>query len=145
MNIFVSRKHQPKFALYYICQYTIMIQQLFAPFIMNCQRDFKMCPSMLIHVLIRVMIMNCLNRSQISSFENVRFKMYKHRLSLWITYGILRSIKYRDLMFRKVRSTANGTDLSSSLSVNRSSYRKKNVLKETIRVTNVNINMISLR
>ena len=101
MDIFQSQKHQPKFVLYYICKYIIMIQRSFAPFITNCQRDFKMCPSLLIYVLIRMMIMNCLNRlwwspSQISSFKNVRFKMYKHRLS---PDGILRSIKYRDQLF----------------------------------------------
>ena len=86
MDIFKSQKHQPKFVLYYICKHTIMIQRHFAPLITNCERDFKMCSSILIYVLIRMMIMNCLwwSPSQISSFKNVRFKMYKHRLPLMV-------------------------------------------------------------
>ena len=64
--------------------------------------------------------------------KTVRFKKYKHRLSPWITDGILRFIKYRDQLFRKVRSVPNGTDPHSSLSVNRSSYQK--ILKKTIRM-----------
>ena len=64
--------------------------------------------------------------------KTVRFKKYKHRLSPWITDGILRSIKYRDKLFREVRCIPNGTDLHSSLSVNLSSYQT--ILKKTIRM-----------
>ena len=64
--------------------------------------------------------------------KTVRFKKYKHRLSPCITDGILRSINYRDQLFRKVRPIPNGTDLHSSLSANVSSYQPK--LKKTIRM-----------
>ena len=93
--------------------YIIMIQRIFAPFMTNCQRDFKKCPWILICVLIRMITMNCLNRLcwhqiQISCSKTVRFKKYEHRLPPWI---ILRSIKYRDQLFRKLQSIPNGTDL----------------------------------
>ena len=46
------------------CKYIIMIQRLFVPFMMNCQRDLKMCPWILVYVLIQMktITMNCLNR-----------------------------------------------------------------------------------
>ena len=34
--------------------------------------------------------------------KTVRLKEHKHRLSPWITDGILHSIKYRDQLFRQV-------------------------------------------
>ena len=45
-----------------LCKYISMIQRLSFLFMMNCQRDFKMCPSILTCVLIRMIIMLCLNR-----------------------------------------------------------------------------------
>ena len=64
--------------------------------------------------------------------KTFRFKKYKHRLSPWITDGILHSIKYRYQLFREVWSVPNGMDLHISLSVNLTAYQT--ILKKTIRL-----------
>ena len=57
VDILKSRKHKPKFV-----QIHNHDPAAFRSFMRNCQRDFKMCPSILIYVLIRMITMNCLNR-----------------------------------------------------------------------------------
>ena len=37
--------------------------------------------------------------------RTVKFHKYKHKFTPWITAGILRSIKYRDTLYRQLRST----------------------------------------
>ena len=61
--------------------------------------------------------------------KTVKFKKHKHKLSQWVTYGILNSIKYRDKIFLKSKATSNGTDLHKRLSENLKSYNK--ILKKT--------------
>ena len=50
--------------------------------------------------------------------KTVKLKEYRHKLSQWMTNGILNSIKYRDKMFLKLKSRSAGTDLHGRLSAN---------------------------
>ena len=36
----------------------------------------------------------------------IKFKIQKHKLSSWITQGILRSIRYRDKLYKHVKLTS---------------------------------------
>ena len=35
----------------------------------------------------------------------VKFNKYKHKKSMWITQGILRSIQYRDKLYKQLKFT----------------------------------------
>ena len=35
----------------------------------------------------------------------VKFKKYKHKINNWITHGIIKSIKYRDNLYKQVKMT----------------------------------------
>ena len=63
--------------------------------------------------------------------KTVKLKKHKHKLSQWMTNGILNSIKYRDKIFLKLKALSNGTDLHNRLSENLKSYNK--ILKKLIR------------
>ena len=70
-------------------------------------------------------------KSRHLSPKTVKFKKHKHKLSQWMTNGILNSIKYRDKMFLKLKALSAGTDLHDRLSANLKSYNK--TLKKLIR------------
>ena len=42
--------------------------------------------------------------------KKVKYNKYKHKKSKWITYGIIRSIKFRDNLYRRVKATSLNTD-----------------------------------
>ena len=63
-------------------------------------------------------------KSKHLSPKTVKFKKHKHKLSQWMTNGILNSIKYRDKMFLKLKALSAGTDLHDRLSANLKSYNK---------------------
>ena len=48
---------------------------------------------------------NVLMEAKVKHFQprEVNYKKYKHKYSPWITSGIIRSIKYRDLLYRKLK------------------------------------------
>ena len=37
--------------------------------------------------------------------KTVKFNKYRHKLSLWMTDGIMKSIKFRDSLYKKLKST----------------------------------------
>ena len=63
--------------------------------------------------------------------KTVRFNRYRHKISPWDTTGILRSIQFRDRMYRNLQSTSPDTDMYNSLKQNLKSYNS--ILKKTIR------------
>ena len=67
--------------------------------------------------------------------KTVRFKKHKHKLSRWMTNGILNSIKFRDKLFLKLKTLNSGSELHDSVSVNLKSYNK--ILKKLIRQTKI--------
>ena len=60
----------------------------------------------------------------------VKFKKYKHKKSPWVTQGILNSIKFRDRLYKKLRSTDPTSSLYSTLEINFRTYR--NLLQKNI-------------
>ena len=61
----------------------------------------------------------------------VKFNRYKHKISPWATSGILRSIKYRDKLYKKLKLTPPDTEIYNSLKYNLNSYSC--ILKKAIR------------
>ena len=63
--------------------------------------------------------------------KKVKYNKYKHKLSNWITKGILASIKFRDKLYRKLNSTRKGTPLFDKLKTNLHTYNS--ILNKTKR------------
>ena len=61
--------------------------------------------------------------------NKVKFNKYRHKKTNWITYGILRSIRFRNNLYRKMIQTQNSTDYAKKKH-NLSVYNK--ILKYTI-------------
>ena len=62
---------------------------------------------------------------------SVKFKKHKHKLSNWISYGILHSIKFRDKLYKQLKTTHVDTPEFLRLKTNLDNYNK--VLKQSIR------------
>ena len=60
----------------------------------------------------------------------VRFKKYKHRMSPWITHGIVKSIQYRDNLYKKHKMTQPETPEFDAQKVNLKAYNT--ILKRSI-------------
>ena len=63
--------------------------------------------------------------------KTVHFNRYKHKISPWVTSGILRSIQFRDKIYRNLQSTSPDTENYNTLKHNLKSYNS--ILKKTIR------------
>ena len=62
----------------------------------------------------------------------VKFNKYKHNKSKWITYGILKSIRFRDNLYKKLKLTNPVLREYEILYINLQTYNK--ILKRSIRV-----------
>ena len=62
----------------------------------------------------------------------VKFNKYKHKKSKWITYGILKSIRFRDNLYKKLKLTNPLLREYEILYINLQTYNK--ILKRSIRV-----------
>jgi hypothetical protein len=62
----------------------------------------------------------------------VRYNKYKHRKEKWITSGIIRSIRFRDKMYKRFRSTTVSDHAYETLKTNLGTYNR--ILKKTIRL-----------
>ena len=62
----------------------------------------------------------------------VKFNKYKHKKSKWITYGILKSIRFRDNLHKKLKLTNPVLREYEILYINLQTYNK--ILKRSIRV-----------
>ena len=65
------------------------------------------------------------------STKIVKYNKYKHKQQKWITQGILNSIKFRDKLFRKLKSTPSNSHQYDILRINLDTYQK--ILKKSIR------------
>ena len=61
----------------------------------------------------------------------VKYRKHKHKKSKWITIGILKSIKYRDNLFMKLKHTDPNSANYLNLKINLKTYN--NILKNSIR------------
>ena len=62
----------------------------------------------------------------------VKFNKYKHKKSKWITYGILKSIRFRDNLYTKLKLTNPVLREYEILYINLQTYNT--ILKRSIRV-----------
>ena len=65
----------------------------------------------------------------------IKFKRYKHKMSPWITPGILNSIKFRDRLYKKLRGTDPASTLHCTLQTNLRTYRS--ILQRNIRLAKI--------
>ena len=61
----------------------------------------------------------------------VKFNKYKHKKSMWITQGILRSIQYRDKLCKQLKLTHPNSSNYEIININLKTYNT--ILKHTIR------------
>ena len=61
----------------------------------------------------------------------LKFKKHRHKKSAWITNGLIKSIRFRDKLFVRLKKTPTNTELYHTLKMNLSTYNK--ILKRTIR------------
>ena len=67
--------------------------------------------------------------------KTVRFEKHKHKLSQWMTSGILNSIKFRDKLFLKLKTLNSTSELHDSINANLKSNNK--ILKKLIRLAKI--------
>ena len=70
--------------------------------------------------------------SQFMAIKVVTFKKYKHKRNNWITHGIIKSIKYRDNLYKQVKMTNANSSQYDVLRSNLSTYNA--ILKSSIRL-----------
>ena len=63
--------------------------------------------------------------------KNVKFHKHRHKGSEWITAGIIRSIKFRDNMYKRIKNTQPSDPMYDTLKINLKTYNK--ILKTSIR------------
>ena len=76
------------------------------------------------------------NKIQAAFFKNFpekicRYNKYKHKKTKWITQGILRSIRFRDKLYNKMKNSENNPTLHQTLKTNLRIYNS--ILKKVIR------------
>ena len=57
-----------------------------------------------------------------TTIRTVKFAKHKHKKTNWITYGILKSIKYRDKLYKTLRKTPHDTESYATLTINLRTY-----------------------
>ena len=60
----------------------------------------------------------------------VKFNKYKHKKSTWITQGLLKSIRYRDELYKQMRVSNPSSPHYNTLSINLKTYNL--ILKKSI-------------
>ena len=66
----------------------------------------------------------------------IKFNKHKHKMSPWITTGIIRSICFRDKLYIRLHKTEPDTELYNTLKTNLATY--KCILKKSIRIAKQN-------
>ena len=61
----------------------------------------------------------------------VKFNKYKHKMSSWITQGLLKSIKYRDNLYKRLKLTDPNSANCDTININLKTYN--GILKTSIR------------
>jgi hypothetical protein len=70
-------------------------------------------------------------RNKYISYKRIRFNKYKHKASPWITNGIIKSLKYKDTLYRSLSGKAINTPDYLAAKQNLTVYRS--ILKKLIR------------
>ena len=66
-----------------------------------------------------------------TTMRTVKFAKHKHKKTNWITYGVLKSIKYRDKLYKTLRKTPHGTASHATLTIYLRTYNT--ILRRVIR------------
>ena len=75
--------------------------------------------------------------------QKIKIQRHKHKQAQWITFDILRSIKFRDNMYKKFKLTAPNTIQSVNIKQNLVTYNR--ILKEQfvkLNIIIINLNLI---
>ena len=71
-------------------------------------------------------------RIQHLSTKKVKFNKHKHKKNDWITLGIIKSIKFRDNLYKTLKSTQIDTPEHANIKTNFQTYNK--IIKKNIRL-----------
>ena len=71
-------------------------------------------------------------KNKFRTSKMVKLKKYKHKKSFWITKGLLKSIRYRDKLYKQLKLTNPDTFEYSVLKINLKSYNA--ILKRSFRI-----------
>ena len=63
----------------------------------------------------------------------VKYNKYKHKRTKWITHGIIKSIKYRDKLYKKLHNTPLYSTEYNNININLKTYNR--ILKQSIRLS----------
>ena len=101
---------------------------------LNCTTD-KFCTDIgtdpnVNYNLLNDIIQNALNKHL--PVKLVRYNKYKHKKSKWITAGIMRSIKFRDKLYAKLRATPSNSSDYNKYKINLQTYNR--ILRQNIRL-----------
>ena len=72
------------------------------------------------------------NKDKFLPCKNIKFNSRKHKKNSWISYGILKSIKFRNELYKKIKKSDPNTIEYDILSTNLNTYNK--ILKRSIRM-----------
>ena len=65
-------------------------------------------------------------------FKYVKYDKHKHKKTKWITDGIIKSIKYRDHLYKQLKLAIPGSPEFHNLKINLKTYN--NILRNSIRI-----------
>ena len=68
--------------------------------------------------------------------KTIKFNKHKHKKTHWITRGIVKSIKYRDQLYQKLKETDQNSVEHQIIALNLKTYNK--ILKNNIRLAKMN-------
>ena len=63
--------------------------------------------------------------------KQIKYRKYKHKNSDWISFGIIKSIKFRDSLYKRLKQTEINSPEYLNLKLNLNTYNK--ILKRLIR------------
>ena len=92
------------------------------------QHDKDIDPNINYNILEKILIIGL---DKYIPLNKVKLNKYKHKKTNWITYGIIRSIKFRDHLYRRLKQVDQNTPEYFNLKVNLSTYNT--ILKQLIR------------
>ena len=75
-------------------------------------------------------VMQCAKNKHMP-YKTVKLKKYKHKKSAWITLGLLKSIRYRDKLYKTLKTTRPESSKYFAIRINLTTYNT--ILKKSIR------------
>jgi hypothetical protein len=95
--------------------------------LINLKSDLKENPNKTYNILHSV-IQDAKNKHMPSKL--IKFTKYKHKKSKWVTFGIIKSIKFRDNLYKKLKMTDPTTIEFERIKINLNTFNK--ILKKNL-------------